>query len=425
MQDLLQLFLVMDRKDKTCRRMQMSKGRSNWVYNLNYGGIQGFYWMMFCSVIGYLSAYLLDKGFNNSQIGAILAVSNILAVIIQPVIADFADRQKKIGLNKIVGLFLIFIFGLSFSLYFISNHRLLLSVAVTLIVTVVVVLHPLVNSLSFLYEKSGVGINFGVARGMGSVSYALLSIVIGTVIERYGSGILSIFYTFTIGGALLLVILYKKPKNGDSFEFIEDRSKKHTAKNKSGLLGFAARYGKFMIFLCGATLVLFDHSMINNFCAQIVYNIGGNDAQMGRAISLAAIMELPMMLAFYKVKNKINCGTLLKVSGVFFTVKHILTYLASTMTLLYIAQFFQVVAFGLFIPASVYYVKQMMAEEDVTKGQAFITIAITLGAIFSSIIGGKILDLYGAGSMLFVGAIVSLVGSVIMFVFCEQVPKEA
>lgn len=389
--------------------------------NMKYAAIQGFYWMMFCSVIGYLSTYLLHNNFNNSQIGAILAISNIIAVILQPVIADFIDKQKKISILTILCCLLALILVLSIILTFIGNHFILLCFMITPIITVITALHPLVNSLSFLYERDGVMVNFGLARGIGSISYAVVSILIGNFIELFSPTIIPIFYVITILGILIFVCTYRLPKGNKDVAVHIINQVENPTQNKTSIAIFIKKYKKFMVMLCGVVFILFDHSLINNFFAQVVYDIGGNNAQMGRAISLSAAVELPMMLSFHKLKDKINCGTLLKLSAVFFTMKHFLTYLADSISLLYVAQLFQMVSFGLFLPAAVYYVKQIMEEQDSIKGQAFVTIAITLGAVFASLVGGRILDLYGASTMLLIGAISSFVGSIIMFFSCEQV----
>lgn len=398
----------------------MNHKKSNIILNIKYAAIQGFYWMMFCSVIGYISTYLLDNSFNNSQIGTILAISNIIAVVIQPIVADFVDKQKKISLLTIIACLLTIILVLSVILTFIGKSFIVLCLIITPIITVITALHPLVNSLSFLYEENGVLINFGVARGMGSLSYAVVSIIIGNYIELFSPTIIPIFYVITILGILIFVLTFRLPKHNKDLLKVKERSDSRE-QDKTNIFIFIKKYKKFMILLCGAVFILFDHSLINNFFAQIVYEIGGDNAQMGRAISLSAAVELPMMLFFNKLKNKINCGTLLKLSGILFTVKHFLTYIADSMSLLYVAQVFQLVSFGLFIPAAVYYVKQIMEEVDATKGQAFVTIAITLGGVFASLVGGRILDLYGASTMLLIGVISSSIGSIVMFFSCEQV----
>ena len=76
----------------------------NRLLNFTYGAVQGFYWMYFASIISFASVFLLDRAYSNSQIGFILAFSSILAVLFQPILADIADRSKKLSLVSVTGI---------------------------------------------------------------------------------------------------------------------------------------------------------------------------------------------------------------------------------------------------------------------------------------------------------------------------------
>lgn len=65
------------------------------LLNIKYGCIHGTYWMYYGVAGSFASAFLLARGYSNAEIGIILAVGNILAVFLQPLIADLADRSKS------------------------------------------------------------------------------------------------------------------------------------------------------------------------------------------------------------------------------------------------------------------------------------------------------------------------------------------
>ena len=66
------------------------------LLNGGYGAIFGSYWMIYAAISSFASVFMLAKGYTNSEIGVTLAVANVLAVVIQPLIADFVDRSKKL-----------------------------------------------------------------------------------------------------------------------------------------------------------------------------------------------------------------------------------------------------------------------------------------------------------------------------------------
>jgi len=142
---------------------------------------------------------------------------------------------------------------------------------------------------------------------------------------------------------------------------------------------------------------------------------------MGNAIFIAAMIELPVMMFFEKINKKFSCTFLMKVSMFFFFIKHFLTYLATNVMMIYIAQVIQMLAYALFIPASVYYVNAYINENDRVKGQSLITLCTTVGGTFASLLGGILIDKVGVSYSLLVSAIISLVGFVIaLFSVKEQ-----
>ena len=94
--------------------MFMKKNRS---LNLKYAGSQIFYFAAFAAMMGYASVFLLDKGCSNSQIGIALALSSIIAVLLQPMLASFADNHKNIEIRNIMAPIILVVIALSAILY--------------------------------------------------------------------------------------------------------------------------------------------------------------------------------------------------------------------------------------------------------------------------------------------------------------------
>ena len=86
------------------------------ILNSGYGAIFGTYWIIYAVVSSFASVFMLAKGYTNSQIGMTLAAANILAVIMQPLIADLVDRSKRldvIGTTEIMTVcMMIFTIGM-------------------------------------------------------------------------------------------------------------------------------------------------------------------------------------------------------------------------------------------------------------------------------------------------------------------------
>lgn len=389
--------------------------------NIKYMASQIFYFGAFAAMMGYASVYLLHKGFSNSTIGIILSLCSILAVFMQPALASFADNHKNIEIRKIINTIVAIAIILSVALLVIPTNQTLIFILIVAIFSLETTIMPLINTLAFIFEKYGIQINFGIARGLGSVAYALTSMALGYIVEWFSPDLLPICYVVFNALLFIVVHLFVLPKNAQIVDADEESETEAEVQENVSLLKFASKYKKFIVFLLGFVLVYFAHTIINNFFIQIITNVGGNSSDMGNAVFLAAMLELPTMAYFTKLSQKVNCGTLIKASIVLFLAKHAITYLATNMVMIYIAQVLQMGAYALFIPASVYYVNCKVDNKDIVKGQSFVTTSMTMSGVFANIIGGILLDAVGVSEVLLIGVILSLIGAVIVLFTVEKV----
>lgn len=386
--------------------------------DIKYSLTQILYFGSFCALMGYASVFLLDKGFSNSVIGVALASVSAIAVFTQPMIASFADKNQHIELRKIIEIIMIVAIALSVLVYFLKGATMILLCVFVGISTCLTTIQPLLNSLAFLFEKHGIEINYGLARGLGSAAYALVSFALGYIVEDFGASIIPLVY-IVLNILLVIVVHVYVLKDHDKDEVVLDNHKEDEQVQLS-FIGFCQKYNKFMIFVLGTVVVFFTHTIINNFFIQILRPIQGTESQMGTAVFLAAIVELPAMGLFNVIRQKISCSRLLKISVILFALKHFLTFIAPSVGVIYVAQALQVGAYAIFIPASVYYVNQMIAQKDLVKGQSMVTMAITASGILANITGGILLDAIGVHQVLLIGVVISIIGAIIVMFSVEE-----
>lgn len=379
--------------------------------DIKYSAIQVFYFGIYAALLGYASVYLLGKGFSNSVIGIALATANAIAVFMGPAVATFSDKNKHIELRKIVTGFIFAMAVLSASILLLGEGTIILLCVFIGIATLHLTIMPLLNSMAFIFEKHGIEINYGLGRGLGSATYALVSFVLGYLVKDYGVDIFPIVY-LTINILLIFVVYTFVVPANERRDNVREEVKEEP--KQLSFLAFCKRYKRFIIFVLGLIFVYFTHVMISNFFIQIITPIGGTESNMGIAISLAAIMELPTMLFFNKIREKISCSTLIRFAVIMFAIKHILIFIAPNIIVIYIAQTLQMLSYAILIPASVYYANQTIEKSDSIKGQSMVTAAITAGGIISNLIGGVLLDAISVKNVLLIGVGVSIVGALIV-----------
>jgi PPP family 3-phenylpropionic acid transporter len=135
---------------------------------------------------------------------------------------------------------------------------------------------------------------------------------------------------------------------------------------------------------------------------------------MGNLMSVAALLELTVMLIYGKLRTWRPDPFWFRISGIFFTLKVLLTLLAPTIGFLYPVQLIQPLGWGLLSVSSVYYISETMAPSDKVKGQAFFTAVFTLGNVLGNLTAGLLLDHGGVFSMLLCGSVVSATGAALL-----------
>lgn len=381
--------------------------------NIKYAVIQAFFFATFSAMFAFASVFLLNKGLSNTTIGLILSACSIISVVGQPMLASFVDDHPSIGIRKTIMTILAIVIVCSTVLYF-NETKLLIIILVIASFASFQVMAPLMNSLAFIFEKDNIKINYGLARGIGSAAYAIASMGIGYLLKEVSPNVLPIVYVVLV--ASLFVAVYTYTLKSSSGEVYKKNVVKGSSKSVFALL---SEYKKFSIFLIGVSLLFFAHAVINNFFIQVIRHVGGNSSDMGNAVFLAAIVELPLMTYFAKINEKVTIKNLFKISMVFFVVKHTLTYLARSMTLIYVAQFLQIGAYAVFIVAAVYYVKGMMSDEDMVKGQSLMTMSMSVSGVFGSLAGGFLIDRIGISSVLLISVIFSTIGAITIWLSVE------
>lgn len=397
----------------------------NRLLNIEYGAIHANYWMIYGIVSSFASVFLLGRGYSNTEIGMILAVANVVAVVLQPLTADFADRSKRLSLSGIMQIMTVMMMLMTAALFALKGKSLALSVIFVLLIAWHTIIQPLIHSLNFKLEESGVHINFGVARSAGSLAYSVLMAFLGTLVERRGIEVLPVSNEIILTMMLLSLILTKRQY--DKVKAANKETAPACAKPEEteeiNLISFIRRNRMFFVANLGVIGLFFSNSVMNNYMMQIVTEVGGDSGDMGRILSVMAFLEIPTLLCFDFLRKKFTCQTMLKVGAIGFTVKIVLCHLAGSVTLIMAAQFFQLFAFGLFLPAMVHFIDEIMSKGEAVKGQSVFTMMITLTTIFSSLAGGAILDASGAKTLTLVAAVATALGAAVILAVIDRIKK--
>lgn len=390
--------------------------------NLQYISMQIPYWMGF-SVLGtFTSVFLLSRDFTNGQIGMVLSLANLLAAVVQPFLASFADRMTRIRLSQLAAGMAVLLALFSGILLALPKVFLIVAFIYVLLYACLVLLQPMTIAIGTFFISRGYGLNFGVARGLGSLAFAAAASVTGVLIERFSPTVILYLligiFLFFAGMALLMDTRKHGGKYSESL--IVEHHHEELVEEPIGLLAFTKKYKRFMFLLFGVSLLFVYHTIINSYMFQIMQPLGGTAANAGSSLSIAALSELPTMFFFTWVLRRFKIHSLIRIAAFFFSVKAVLILFAGNIFLINVAQSLQMIGFALHTMSSVYYTNQIIPQKDLVKGQTLMATANTVGGIVGAFVGGQMLSFLSVSALLLIGTMISIAGTLIVWLSVEK-----
>lgn len=372
-----------------------------------YTLIQSFFWMGYAVILGFVSLYLLDRGFTNGQAGTVIAVGGLLSALFQPAVAGLADREDGPSAKKLTLILTVTLTALGGALLAVPGSRVLTCLFYGAAIMLLQMGTSLINALGVTGEQKP---NYGIARGLASVFYAAIAFGLGYFADWFGSWVVPGGMVLAFGLLTAMVLRYPFHRENDS----------RKAAAAGTPLQFFRKYPRFALILVGCILLFISHALLNSFTFQIAVAKGGGSSEMGTAMALAAIIEIPTMLLFSRMLKFARCDTWFSLCGIFFFLKTLGTLLCGSVAGFYAVQLFQLLGWGLIAVSSVYYIHSIMDASDAVKGQAYYTVSMTLGNVLGAVAGGRILDALGVDAMLVFGCVCALVGAGILLLFARN-----
>ena len=312
--------------------------------DLHYILMQAGFWAMFASIVAYQTALLLERGFTNGEAGLMTAVRCLAGIVCQPLLGGFADRHPEVPLKWIVSLSLVLSLGAG-AWYWLSPGMGLWET--TLVWAVIggleVSSYPLMDAMAVQFINDGVPIRYSLGRGIGSLAYAVVCVLLGLQVGRLGLESTLLTHLLLVVAEAALVAAYP-PYRG------EKRTAEQTETRPQSALSLLRSNPRFTLMLAGVLLGLTGIMPLSNFLVNIVTSRGGSQADLGLALFLMGASELPTALFFGRLLRRLGSGRLVMLSMLFGTLKGVLLLCTTSYLGVLLVQPIQVLGYGLFTP---------------------------------------------------------------------------
>ncbi|MEW4353334.1 MFS transporter [Streptococcus pneumoniae] len=369
---------------------------SYFAYFLMYS----FYFLSFSLFSTLISVYMLDRGFNATQVSIVVSSSFFTSMIAQPIMGILND---KIGIKKVtLYSFLLIIIG---ALFFMQAESLLfLSIWYSLVLMLINGVNPVMDILA---AKSPY--TYGKIRIWGTIGYALGSQMAG-LIYRYVSP-QAIFIVFILTMILsILGVLGVNPKH-DPKEKLEGQ--------KESYLGQILKNRVYFYYLLIVALYSGVANTGHTYIPSMLEHSGLSVSTATTVIALAVICESPLIFYSYLFMDKVSMKTLLYLGIGVLTLQYAVygleLGLLSKIVLTLIAKH---AANMILIMVNLKIVANLIDEKYLVTALALVQTVRSLGTIFIQNMAGNIVDQAGYSTMSFFLVAILLV-SLMLSVFLK------
>ena len=372
--------------------------------NLSYCLIHASMWGMYAVIIYFANNFLVAQGLSGGMCSLVLGITAAASVLLNIGVSEVIKRTQKVKLYvTTIALAALILLGLGGMLI---NNKVLALAGICLVLTLLQLAPGMCNSLGMDAIAKGAPATYAVARGIGSVAFATVSLIAGNMIKIFGEAAVPVVGG-TMAAILILAVLWFHGSVEKHLPEAVAAPKVEGTKKKDN---FLAKKPLFTLFLAGAALMNISHYYLVVFLGNITTALSLDEAVQGTAAAVSTYVELPIMLGFAFLTRKMRCNNLLRISCFMFLLKSLgMTFADSAMDI-YLAHATQIVGYGLYAIASVTYAGEVMGKEDAVRAQSYLAGTISIGNVVAMSTGG----LMGVETMLWVSTGCALVGALIV-----------
>jgi MFS transporter, PPP family, 3-phenylpropionic acid transporter len=361
-----------------------------------------FYFCWFAALgfyIPYTGLYYRAAGLDLAQIGLLVALPGLLQIIATPLwglVADGLQIHRVLLPLAVAGTLLpVLLTGRTGSF-----DLLLALVAILALFTAPVT--PLADSatLALLGDQRS---RYGALRVWGAVGWGLSTLAAGTLVQRLGLTI--IFPSYALIGALAVLVALYLPRA--SLPRVDLRSAALTMARDIRWVRFLA-----CIFLIGCC-----NAIINGFLALYLQDLGAGGEQIGLAIAIASISELPVLVFAPLVLRRWGARPLLICAGLLYALRAGIYVLAPSLGWALAAQVLHGPCFAALWTGGVDEAQRLAPKGmEVTAQSLFGTMFFGVATAIASVIAGWIYRDFSSGALFSIGSLVALLGALAMLV---------
>lgn len=179
------------------------------------------FWCGYAVTWSYTAVYLEDCGYNNAVTGLVTGIGAVISVIMQPVLASMIQKFEKLNTRTNIIILKLLSIAVSIVIMMRPGGHYTVALLFMILAAIDASVPSMLSTLAMESVNAGRYINYGLARGSGSIAYALFSLFLGYAVLWFEPSSLMLFYmvlsVVTLGISFLFPDVKKDlPEDKDS-----------------------------------------------------------------------------------------------------------------------------------------------------------------------------------------------------------------
>lgn len=356
-------------------------------------------------VFSFFVLYLKQNGYSGGETGLITSLTMIACLIAQPV-AGFIT-EKLIDIKKLIAANIIITTAAIGSIYFFSSSYAVIFACFLAFSLTGRYVPGLMDVYITKVARTKSGLDYGFVRGLGSMGYASVALIMGFVISAFGYA--SMFIAHTLFCAAALFCLARLPKTPAAPQIAGEKEK------RPGLLSSVKSLLKnrgYVLTVASVFIVFIGMNGYGSYLPLYINEIGGSGAHYGICVFVMAMSEIPALWNYKRFSKRFGAEKLLMFALIMSIAKVTLPVLTDNVYLVMILQVLQAVSTGFFIPSVLSYIQKLVCEEEISVAILLASSIYGGGSvIISNLAGGFAIDAFGLSTFFFACSAITALGA--------------
>ncbi len=362
-----------------------------------FAACQALFWMAMTTT-SFFVVFFQENNYSGTEIGIVLALVNVVSIVSQTFWGVISDRLGSIRKT------LMLVMGIScltFTTLALLGHSVLFPgfiLGLILVPCCTMFYAPqsaLLDTWIIDTANHEGGISYSKIRLWGSIGYAVVIFAMARIADLASARIVLLAYP--IFAVMLIVLILRigetTEKSGRVRVRFRDMPFKELFKNY-----YYITYIPFTI------LIHSQFSLSGSYLSYLLKDVGASINGVGTLAGLRAVFEVPALMLCPYIIRKFGRPASLMFASALHLISQTGYHFAGSLPVILCFQAIGGFAGGLLIGCGVSYIYQVSTKELIATAQTFAGAMSSLCAVFFSMLGGRLLDVYGIRTLFVIAA---------------------